>query len=250
MRRTKATHVPLERLMSKLGVGTRTQAAALILAGRVTVDGMAVTNPIEWWPRGATISIDGHVVTPYSSEHRVLMMHKKRGILTARVDARHEVVCDHPLLADTGCMPVGRLDRASEGLLLFTNDTLLGNALVSPGHLDKTCLVRVNRPLDGGELARLGSTESVNLGGELTQPSRWTSMADERNIHWVRVVLREGRTRQIRRMLWTLSVGVQRLIRVGIGPLQLGDLKRGGVRQLDVDEVDRLRRAAGVGQST
>lgn len=140
------------------------------------------------------------------------------------------------------CGPVGRLDKASEGLLLFTNDTRLANRLTSPeAHLPKVYEVRLDRPLRSDELEALGS--DIDLGGELTRRSTWTSMEEERNPSWVRVQLREGKNRQIRRMLGVLGVGVQRLIRTAIGPLQLGSLARGAARALEEEEVRALRRA-------
>ena len=207
---SKLTHSPLHRLLSKLGLASRTQAAELVAAGRVRVDGQVVLDPQQWSPWDGLVEIDRAVVQ--ASRARLLCLHKRRGVVTARVDPREKVVCDHPLLRDTGCGPVGRLDKASEGLLLFTNDTRLADRLTSPeSHLPKVYEVRVGRPLRPAELEALGS--DVDLGGELTQRSVWTSMAEERNPSWVRVQLREGKNRQIRRMLLALGVGVQRLIR-------------------------------------
>jgi 23S rRNA pseudouridine2605 synthase len=246
MRRTKATHTPLARLLSKLGLASRTQAVALVRAGRVSIGGSQINDPDWWAPRDALIRIDGKTVPAAPPSLRVLMLHKRRGYITARVDASRPVVCDHPHVADSGCMPIGRLDRPSEGLLLFTNDSLLANAVACPdSHLRKTYYVRVQRPLHSDELAALGDPSETSLGGELTLPSWWASMASERNANWCRVVLQEGKNRQIRRMLQQLGVGVQRLVRVSVGPIELGALYRGAVRDLDANEVARLRRAVG-----
>ena len=240
---SKLTHAPLARLISKLGIASRTQAAELIRAGRVTVDGQLISDPHFWAQQSAVIKLDGEPTNAAPSALRVLMMHKKRGLVTARVDRTHKVVCDHPNIVGTNLNPVGRLDRSSEGLLLFTSDALLANAISSPeSHIDKTYYVRTQRPLVAYEYSALSSGE-IDLDGELTLPSDWTSMEVNRNDNWCRVVLREGKNRQIRRMLDVLGVRVQRLIRVGVGPLELGDLPRGHVRELAEDEVGRLKEA-------
>jgi len=131
-----------------------------------------------------------------ASAPRLFCLHKRRGVVSARVDVREKVVCDHPLLRDSGCAPVGRLDKASEGLLLFTNDTRLAHRLTSPdAHLPKVYEVRIDRPLRPAELEALGA--DIDLDGELTRASTWTSMAEERNPSWVRVQLSEGKNRQV-----------------------------------------------------
>merc|ERR1712167_242702 len=99
-------------------------------------------------------------------------------------------------------------------------------------HLPKQYYVRVSRPLGAEELQALGNVQEVNLDGELTLPSAWKSLAEERNPNWVSTTLYEGKNRQIRRMLKSLGIGVQRLIRVSLGPLALDPLPRGQVREL------------------
>ena len=241
--RTKASHAPLYRLISKLGLASGKQAIELATAGRIRVNGVRVLNPDSWQPLNGRVEMDGVACEPTS--HRVVMMHKKRGVLTARVDPHRPVVCDHPMLKDKGLNPVGRLDMASEGLLLFTSDNQLGNQLTCPeAHLPKRYFVRVVNPLTAAELAALGT--SIDLDGELTLPSTWTSMAEQRNPNWVSIELLEGKNRQIRRMLQVVGAKVQRLIRVAIGPLELGSLARGAVRELSIEEEASLRRKTGV----
>lgn len=148
---TKLTHAPLQRLLSKLGLASRTQAVELVEAGRVRVNGQVVLDPQQWSPWDGLVEVDRAVVQ--ASHARLLCLHKRRGVVTARVDPREKVVCDHPMLRHTGCGPVGRLDKESEGLLLFTNDTRLANRLTSPeAHLPKVYEVRLDRPLRPGEL--------------------------------------------------------------------------------------------------
>ena len=105
---TKLTHAPLHRLLSKLGLASRTQAAQLVGAGRVRVNGQLVLDPQQWAPWEGEVEIDGEVVM--ASTPRLFCLHKRRGVVSARVDVREKVVCDHPLLRDSGCAPVRRLD--------------------------------------------------------------------------------------------------------------------------------------------
>lgn len=244
VKRSKATHLPVNRLLSKLGLASRKEASNLVLKGRITVNSRVVIDPELWVPRDAEVQVDGtdagFIDDPV--ETRVIMMHKKRGLVVARKDDRHPVVCDHPQLKDTDLNPVGRLDLDSEGLLLFTNDNKLGDSITDPVvDVPKVYFVRVDRPLTKSELKDLGDPSRTNLGRELKKPSKWNSMEEERNANWIRVELYEGKRRQIRRMLKDLGVNVQRLIRMRVGPLELGSLERGSVRELTADEIAELQ---------
>mmetsp|Transcript_138039 Transcript_138039/g.240054 ORF Transcript_138039/g.240054 Transcript_138039/m.240054 type:complete len:339 (+) Transcript_138039:64-1080(+) len=244
VKRSKATHLPVNRLLSKLGLASRKEAGDLILRGAVTVNKRVVIDPELWVPRDAEVQVDGtdagYIDDPV--ETRVIMMHKKRGMVVARKDDRHPVVCDHPELKDTDMNPVGRLDLDSEGLLLFTNDNQLANSITDPVvDVPKIYFVRVDRPLTYSELKDLGDPSRTNFNGELKKPSKWSSMEEERNVNWIKVELYEGKKRQIRRMLKDLGVNVQRLVRMRVGPLELGSLERGSVRELTSDEVAELQ---------
>ena len=235
---TKADNTPLCRLLSKRGLASRKRGAELARAGRVKVNGRVQRDPERWVSNDSRIEIDD--VVGQAKPHRVFMMNKKRGVISSRSDPYgRPVVCDHPLLRDTAYAPVGRLDKASEGLLLFTNDTLLADRLTSPGtHMTKTYHVKIDRLLRADELQALG--ESIDLDGELSKDSMWTTLRHGEKNSWVQVELREGKNRQIRRMLEQLDVKVQRLIRVGVGALVLGDLAKGDVRELSPQELGRL----------
>jgi 23S rRNA pseudouridine2605 synthase len=238
---SKTTHIPLCRLLSKRGLASRKQAVGLARAGRVCVDGVVVRDAEQWVRHESHIEIDG--VAGETKAHRVYMMNKKRRVISSRSDEfDREVVYDHPLLCDGTYAAVGRLDKASEGLLLFTNDSQLANRLTSPDtHIDKIYHVKINRLLRDDELEFLGS--SIDLDGELTLDSRWTTLRHGEKTSWLEVRLREGKNRQIRRMLEEIDVTVDRLIRVGIGELVLGTLLKGHVRELSADEVLQLARS-------
>ncbi|MCL6706968.1 rRNA pseudouridine synthase [Pseudomonas sp. R2.Fl] len=238
--------VTLPRALSKLGYCSRTQAEVLIAAGRVSLGGRVVTDPETWVDLStAAIAVDGR---PIAAEKPVyLMLNKPRGLVTTRHDPEgrptvYDCLTD---FAEAHISPVGRLDKASEGLLLFTNDTDFANRLLDPRtHVPKTYHVQVDRMVDGGMLEAMMA--GVRHDGELLRAMGAKMIrAGDRN-SWLEIVLDEGKNRQIRRMLEALDVEVLRLVRVAIGELRLGELEKGAVRVLTEAEVDNLRgRAVG-----
>jgi 23S rRNA pseudouridine2605 synthase len=137
--------------------------------------------------------------------------------------------------------PVGRLDKASEGLLLFTNDSAWAAGITDPAnHLDKTYHVQIAALVDEGLLRALA--EGVLQGGEMLKAKRARLLRTGAKNCWLEIVLDEGKNRQIRRMFSALAIEVLRLVRVAIGPLQLGDLPKGATRELTLDEVRDLSR--------
>ena len=238
MMATKATKMPLCRLMSKRGIASRKQATTMARAGRVSVDGQVVRDPERWVGHDVVIEVDG--VVGQTRPHRVYMMNKKRGVISSRADGfGRAVVYDHPLLSDGSYPAVGRLDKASEGLLLFTNDSQLANRMTSPdSHIDKPYHVKIDRLLTAEELVLLGTSE--DLDGELTLESTWTTLRHGEKTSWLEVRLREGKNRQIRRMLERIDVAVERLVRVRVGGLELGALGKGEVREVSEAEVAGL----------
>lgn len=243
--RPKATadgkRVTLPRALSKLGFCSRTQAEALVAAGRVALAGRTVTDLATWVDLStAAITVDGK---PVVAEARVyLMLNKPRGLVTTRHDPEgrptvYACLKDHD---QTHLSPVGRLDKASEGLLLFTNDTEFANALLDPEtHVPKTYHVQMNGLADDAMLAAL--TAGVHHDGEFLRARNVRRLrAGEKNA-WLEIELDEGRNRQIRRMLDALGLECLRLVRVSIGDLALGDLEKGAVRSLTDGEVEGLR---------
>ena len=235
--------VTLPRALSKLGFCSRTQAEALVRAGRVSVGGR-VTSDVEAWVdlADAAIAVDGRRIV---AEARVyLMLNKPRGLVTTRHDpeGRPTVFGCLKHLDHAHLSPVGRLDKASEGLLLFTNDTEFAQALLDPEtHVEKTYHVQMDRIADEAMLAAM--TRGVSHDGEVLRARKARIVrAGERN-SWIEVVLDEGKNRQIRRMLEALGIACLRLMRVSIGGLQLGDLEKGAVRALTEGEVESLRRS-------
>jgi len=228
--------VSLPRALSKLGFCSRTQAEALIAEGRVRVDGRIVRNPsVRVDPGRALIAVDDQ---PVAAERKVyLMLNKPRGLVTTRDDPEERATVydclqglDLPFVA-----PVGRLDKASEGLLLMTNDTRWAQRVLDPAsNVQKVYHVQIDRQLDPAALERL--LEGMVLDGErLVAKAARVLRSGTRNA-WLEIVLNEGKNRQIRRLLAALGAEVVRLVRVEVGGVRLGDLARGEVRHLTANE--------------
>lgn len=234
--------VTLPRALSKLGFCSRTQAEALVREGRVTVGGRVTTDTETWVDLSeAVIAVDGMRV---AAEERVyLMLNKPRGLVTTRHDpeGRPTVFDCLKHLDHAHLSPVGRLDKASEGLLLFTNDTEFAQALLDPEtHVAKTYHVQMDRKADREVLDAM--MRGVSHDGDLLRATKVRTVREGEKNAWIEVVLDEGKNRQIRRMLEALGVECLRLLRVSIGDLALGDLEKGAVRTLTEEEVASLRR--------
>ncbi len=232
----------LARVLSKLGVCSRSQAERAVRGGRVTVDGRVTLDPERPTdPARQRIALDGQ---PVAAASRVYVaLNKPRGIVTTAADERgRDTVYD--LLRDAGLPwlgPVGRLDKASEGLLLLSNDSAWAAGLTDPQrHVDKTYHVQIDAIPDPSMLDRL--TQGVTDEGERLAAKRVSLLRSGTRNAWLEVVLDEGRNRHIRRLLAVHGIGVLRLIRVAIGGLALGELPKGQWRHLDEEEVAALRR--------
>ncbi len=244
MNRTIETRrVGLARALSKLGFCSRSQAADLIRAGRVRLNGSTRTDPEAPVRLGHDrIEVDSNAVAAAGKIY--VALHKSRGVVTTASDEKGRQTV-YSLLGDTlpWVGPVGRLDKASEGLLLLTNDSEWAARIADPGsHLDKTYHVQVSA-LDGEALAKK-LAEGVVADGELLRAKHARVLrAGEKNT-WLEIVLDEGKNRQIRRMLDHFGIAVLRLIRVAVGPVILGQLAKGKWRRLTVTEKSELDRAA------
>ncbi|MEW6355003.1 MAG: pseudouridine synthase [Planctomycetota bacterium] len=247
-RRNRRAHsrrptVSLARALSKSGYCSRTQAEALIEAGRVRVNGTIQRNPsLRVDMQRDDIAAEGQPVEAKALVY--LMLNKPRGLVTTTTDERGRQTV-YQCLNDPSLpwvSPVGRLDKASEGLLLFTNDTRWAAQVLAPGsHLEKRYHVQIDRVADEALLRRVRAG-IVDAGEELKAKYVCLLRSGTRN-SWLEIVLDEGRNRHIRRMLQCLGVTVLRLVRVAVGPLELGDLKKGEFRRLTAEESNAIRRA-------
>jgi 23S rRNA pseudouridine2605 synthase len=235
--------VGLARAISKLGYCSRSQAAELIAAGRVKWNGTVRCDPeAPVHLEKDRIEIDGQPVERSSKIY--LALNKPRGVVTTAADEKgRETVYsflpqDLPWLA-----PVGRLDKASEGLLLLTNDSEWGARIIAPEtHLDKTYHVQINSIADEALLETLRN--GIRVGdGEFQRVKNVRMLRQGERNSWLELILDEGKNRHIRRMLEHLKVEILRLVRVAIGPLALGDLPKGTTRALSHEEKQALDRA-------
>jgi 23S rRNA pseudouridine2605 synthase len=235
----------LARVLSKQGVCSRSEAARWIVEGRVSVDGRIVRDPEFPVIAGrAVVRVDG--LANAAPERCYLMLNKPRGLVTtARDEQGRDTV--YRCLDGAGLpwvAPVGRLDKASEGLLLFTNDPEWAARITDPAQgPDKTYHVQIDALPD--DILLQGLTAGVSVDGEhLSARDVRVLRSGERNA-WLEIVLEEGRNRQIRRLLAAFDVGVLRLVRVAVGPLALGDLSKRAWRMLEPHEREALAPTTG-----
>jgi 23S rRNA pseudouridine2605 synthase len=238
---------PLERLLSKWRVASRSQARDLVLAGRVQVNGRVTRDPRRVLdPRRDAVALDGVAVGPRPAPTTWLALNKPRGVVvTTRDPEGRRTVMD--LLGPSpppGLAPVGRLDQASAGLLLLTDDHALAARLLDPrSKVSKRYRVKVRGRLTDEHLARL-SKDSLVEDGLVLGPMEVEVESRGPRSSWLLVSLREGRNRQIRRRLEALGLAVEHLIRLSFGPILLGSLPPGSLRPLTPSELSLLRRAA------
>jgi len=241
-----ARKIGLARALSKLGYCSRSRAAELISAGRVGLNG-AVRRDSEVPVRLGQdrIVVDGQAIEEQKKIY--LMMNKPRGVVTTASDEKgRETV--YAALEKTNeslpwVAPVGRLDKASEGLLLLTNDPEWGARIAAPEtHLEKTYYVQIDKVVDETFIQAIVNGVRVDTGEVLRAAQARLLRAGEKNC-WLEIVLDEGKNRQIRRMLESMDAEVLRLMRVAIGPLPLGELAKGSFRALTKEEKRMLDRA-------
>lgn len=232
------------RTLSKLGVCSRSAAERLVRAGRVQLDGRLVRDPDEPVV-GSTAKLEVDGIAVHAAAPVYVMLNKPRGSVVSTADERGRATV-HDLLANSG-LPwlgaVGRLDKASEGLLLLTNDTVWAAGITAPEtHVMKTYHVQVRGLVTADQVATLMA--GIDDGGEhLTARAVQVVRQGEHNT-WLEFQLDQGRNRQLRRMLAALDFEVLRLVRIAIGDLMLGDLPRGAWRALTATERAALRRSA------
>jgi 23S rRNA pseudouridine2605 synthase len=234
--------IGLARALSKLGYCSRSKASELIRNGHVTMNSRVRRDPETPSSEEDEIKVDGETIGPRIKTY--LMMNKPRGIVTTASDEKgRETVYNllHP--TSSWLAPVGRLDKSSEGLLLFTNDSEWAARIASPEtHLDKTYHVQLGT-IAGEDLIQQLIRGVRDKDAEFLRAKHARLLRSGQKNCWLEIILDEGRNRQIRRMMETLRVELLRLIRVGIGPLQLGDLLKGKSRPLSIEEKKLLDQA-------
>ena len=237
----------LARAISKRGYCSRNQAAALVAAGRVTLDGRVVLDPETPTTVHSRIGVDGQALSAAKLEY--VMLNKPRGLVTTTQD-EHARATVYDCLQGAGLpwlAPVGRLDKASEGLLLLTNDTAFAAALTDPSrHVPKVYHLQV-APLPSSPMLQ-AMREGVESEGELLRVSEVEVLRAGARTAWLAITLEEGRNRHLRRLASALGLTVLRLVRVAVGCLPLGELRKGEWRHLAAEELAQLRALAGLGR--
>ena len=233
----------LDRMLVTLGRGSRSEMQKAIRGGRVRVNGNVQRDPSAQVGEDAEILLNGEKLDTRLT--RLVMLHKPAGLLTAARDKKQPTVMDllPPEYAAIGCMPVGRLDKDTEGLLLLTDDGELAHRLLSPKyHVDKRYFARVDGPLDQADVDAFAA--GMTLGdGLMCLPAGLEPLAEGTCI----VTLREGKFHQVKRMLAARGAPVLYLKRLSMGPLTLdAELPIGGWRELTAEETASLRCTAGL----
>ena len=237
--------VRLQKFMSECGVASRRKSEELIESGKVRVNGAVASLGDKINPKKDTVTVNGKKIVK-QKEHKYIMLHKPRGFITTMSDEM-ERKCVAQLISDVPqrVYPVGRLDRDSEGLLLFTNDGEFANALTHPKkHVSKTYRVTVRPGITDEQLSAI--TEGIIIDDRKTAPAEVRVVTKEENRVVLEIILYEGRNRQIIKMCEQLGLEVARLKRTAIGSVKLGMLKQGDWRELTEDEVRKLMLAAGL----
>ncbi len=235
----------INRYLARAGVASRRKADELIRQGRVTIDGR-IAQPGARVPEGARVCVDGKPVRPQPHLH--MLYNKPKGEIVARSDPRGRRTIFDTIPAPPHLQPIGRLDYDTEGLLLLTTDGALLQALIRPEQgLVREYRARIRGKLDEDDLARL-MQGGIPIGrGDLSVPCEVIVERELATNSWIRIKIRRGRWREVRRTLAAIGHPVLRLIRVRFGPIQL-DPERdppGTFRPLRRSEVRALYRAAG-----
>ncbi len=229
----------MERVFSKAGAGSRTEARSWIGAGRVRVNGAVVRNPDHWVDLDRDrVSLDGKPLR--SAAKTYVLLYKPKGYLTTYRDPEGRPTV-YDLLADAGrwLAPVGRLDLDTSGLLLMTNDTDFAERVANPQRkVPKTYQVKTATVVSDEQIDQL--RRGVQLNDGPTRPAAVHRLRDGPKHSYLEIVITEGRNRQVRRMIEAIGSKVSKLVRTAIGPIRIGDLQIGKWRALNPEEVRLL----------
>jgi 23S rRNA pseudouridine2605 synthase len=229
----------LDRVLSKAGLGSRTEARKWIGAGRVKVNGKLIQTPDHWVDFARDkVTLDDRPVEP--GEQIYLLLYKPTGYLTTFKDPDgRPTVYDLIQAAARWVVPVGRLDQDTSGLLLLSSDTRFAERVTNPDYkVPKTYLVKASSLLSDPQLQQL--RDGVVLSDGVTQPAQVKRVRDSAKYSFIEITIREGRNRQVRRMLEAIGSKVLKLVRIAIGGLRIGDLPIGRYRELTAAEVALL----------
>lgn len=238
--------VRVQKIISESGMCSRRKAEELIADGKVTINGRVCTLGEKADPHTDSVAVNGRRIAAAPREKRYIMLNKPRGYITTMLDEQgRKIAADLLVGVEERVVPVGRLDRNSEGLLLFTNDGEFANEITHPSrHVSKTYRVTIDGNVTEEQLMLL--TTGVELDdGKITLPCSVEVLVEEPERTVLRMTIKQGLNRQIRRMCSAVGLQVGRLRRTAIGGVKLGMLKTGEWRDLTKEELRILRAAIG-----
>ena len=236
------TVMTLDRVLSRFGIASRTASREAIRAGRLKVNGKVECDPERWvWPERDVVQLDGKRLRPVPRTY--LLLYKPKGVITSHGDPDGRKTI-YDLLGASGrwVAPVGRLDKDSSGLLLLTNDTEFGHAVMSPeSEVPKTYRAKLNGLMSDEVIQQLARGVEMKRG-DRAQPLTVRRLEDRGKYTWLEIVLTEGKNREVRRMVEAVGFTVLKLVRTRIGPLTLEGLEVGKWRNLTPREIATLHR--------
>lgn len=229
----------LERVLSKAGIGSRSEARRWVGEGRVKVNGRVEGDPNRWVDlERDTITFDDKPLE--KAEATYLLLYKPTGYLTTYRDPEgRKTIYDLLPDRDRYLFPVGRLDLDTSGLLILTNDTAFAERLTNPEyHIPKTYRVKASKHLSDEQLDQL--RRGIELRDGPTRPATVARVRESGGRTIFEITITEGRNRQVRRMVEALDAKVEKLVRIAIGPIAIGELTSGAIRELTAEEVQAL----------
>lgn len=238
--------VRVQKIIAESGLCSRRKAEELIAAGKVTINGRVCSLGDKADPHADVVAVSGKRIGEAPREKRYIMLNKPRGYITSMSDEQGRRIAAELLDGvEERVVPVGRLDRNSEGLLLFTNDGEFANEITHPSrHVSKTYRVTIDGRVSEEQIMRLSSGVELD-DGKVTLPCSVEVLAEEPERTVLRITIKQGLNRQIRRMCAAVGLQVGRLRRIAIGGVKLGMLKSGEWRDLTKEELRILRAAIG-----
>ena len=245
----KKARVTLDRVLSKAGIASRTSTRQWIEEGRVKVNGRVVKNPDFWVEQKDVVHFDG--VRIRSEKKIYIALNKPTGVVTSTEDKKDRpTVYDYVKDLGRWVFAVGRLDMDTSGLLILTNDTEFGEALLQPNSkVPKTYYVKVAGIVTADEYFNLAY--GLDIGrGESSGPAKVKEVKGTGKYTWLELTITEGKNRQVRRMCDAIGHEVLKLVRIRIGDFELGDIPVGKYRQLTSVDLQKLRKAPGNKKST
>lgn len=233
----------IQKILAEMGIASRRKAEEMIMEGRVKVNGAIATIGQKADPLKDHIKLDGKLLTGGAEKKVYIAFNKPKNVMCTLSDPEGRLTVKDFMsgIIKERVFPVGRLDFDSEGLLLMTNDGDFANAVLHPSKkMPKVYRVKIDGVLNDDEIKKLET--GVKLPDGLTAPAKVKKLQRLQSNSWLEITLTEGRKRQIRRMMQSIGHPVTRLVRIKIGPVDMGNLSQCRLRKLTAEEVQKIMR--------